>query len=85
MLGKMLVETGFAIALRCRHNRCARFAFNDFGQHVDDRSPILDDQGVSGGIGTETALRRQKRFEDGGQMFGIGMFDLDHADNHPLS
>ena len=81
----MLVESGFAIVLRRRRNRSARFAFNDFGQHVDDGGLILDDQGISGGKGAEAALGRQKGFEDGGQMFGIGMLEPDHADHHPLS
>ena len=84
MLGKVLVEPGFGIGMR-RLNRSAGFAFYDFRQHVDDRGPILDDQSIGGGVSAETALRRQKGLEHGGQILGIGMFESDHADYHPIT
>jgi hypothetical protein len=51
---------------------------------VDHGRPVFDDQGVGRFVGYDTAFRREKRLQNGGQVFGVGMLELNHADNYTL-
>ncbi len=68
------IEAGlfFSVAgldFRWLRDRGAWPALDHFCQHVDHGRPVFDDQGVGRFIGYDTAFRRQKRLQNGSQIF----------------
>ncbi len=78
-VGFLLLQAGFNF--RLFRDRDAGLALDNFCQHVDHRGSVFDDQGVGRFIGHDTAFRRQKRLKYGGEVLGVSVFKLYHADD----